>query len=39
LINSNKLIDYKVPSYQIMIDEMYKWILNNKESYPQYNLD
>jgi dTDP-4-dehydrorhamnose reductase len=39
LINSNNLIDYKVPSYQIMIDEMYNWILNNKESYPQYNLD
>lgn len=39
LINSNKLIDYKVPSYQIMIEEMYKWMLINKESYPQYNLD
>ena len=39
LINSNKFIDYNVPSYYIMIHEMYKWILNNKESYPQYNLD
>ena len=38
-INSNTLIDYKVPSYQIMIEEMYKWMLINKESYPQYNLN
>ena len=38
-INSNKLIDYKVPPYQIMIEEMYKWILNNKELYQHYNLD
>ena len=39
LINSNKLIVYNVPSYQIMIEEMYRWILSNKESYPQYNLE
>lgn len=39
LINSNKFIDYKVPSYKIMIEEMYEWILINKEYYPQYNLD
>ena len=39
LINSNKLIDYIVPSYQTMIEEMYKWMIVNKESYPQYNLD
>lgn len=39
LINSNTTIDYKVPSYQRMIEEMYNWMLINKESYPQYNLD
>ncbi len=39
LINSNKQIVYKVPSYQIMIEEMYMWILKNNESYPQYNLE
>ncbi len=39
LINSNKVIDYKVPSYQIMIEEMHKWIHKNNESYPHYKLD
>jgi dTDP-4-dehydrorhamnose reductase len=39
LINSNTTIDYKVPTYQRMIEEMYNWMLINKESYPQYNLD
>jgi dTDP-4-dehydrorhamnose reductase len=38
LINSNKSIDYIVPSYQIMIEEMYKWVRINNELYPQYNL-
>lgn len=39
LINSNKLIDYYVPTYQIMIEEMNQWISVNKELYPQYNLE
>jgi len=39
LVNSNKLIDYRVPSYQIMIEEIYKWIRKNNVSYPQYNLE
>ncbi len=38
LVNSNKSIDYRVPSYQIMIEEMYKWIRKNNVLYPQYNL-
>lgn len=38
LINSNKLIDYKVPTYQIMIEELYNWVIFNSELYPQYNL-
>ncbi len=39
LVNSNKSIDYRVPSYQIMIEEMYKWIRKNNVSYPQYNIE
>lgn len=38
LINSNKSIDYRVPTYQIMIEEMYNWIRINSELYPHYNL-
>lgn len=39
LVNSNKSIDYRVPSYQIMIEDMYKWIRKNNLSYPQYNIE
>lgn len=39
LVNSNKSIDYRVPSYQIMIEDMYKWIRKNNVSYPQYNIE
>jgi dTDP-4-dehydrorhamnose reductase len=38
LINSNKLNGYQVPSYKIMIEEMYNWILENKDLYPHYNI-
>lgn len=38
LICSNKLDEYKVPSYQVMIEEMYNWILKNKDLYPHYNI-
>ncbi|MHA8078890.1 SDR family oxidoreductase [Aquirufa antheringensis] len=39
LVNSNKSIDYSVPSYQIMIEEMHNWIRKNSVSYPQYNIE
>lgn len=39
LVNSNKSIDYRVPSYQIMIEDMYKWIRKNNVSYPQYIIE
>jgi dTDP-4-dehydrorhamnose reductase len=39
LINSNRLITYKVPSYQEMIEDMYQWILFNKELYPHYKIE
>jgi dTDP-4-dehydrorhamnose reductase len=38
MINSNRLISYEVPSYQIMIEEMHKWILRNKNLYQHYNI-
>jgi len=38
LINSCKSIDYRVPTYQTMIEEMYNWVRINSELYPQYNL-
>lgn len=38
LINSNKLAGYNVAPYKVMIEEIYKWILENKELYPHYNL-
>jgi dTDP-4-dehydrorhamnose reductase len=38
LINTNKSIDYKVPSYSVMIEEMYNWISKNIELYPHYNI-
>ena len=38
LINSNNTIDYKVPSYHLMMEEIYSWILVNKDLYPQYNI-
>ncbi len=36
LINTRSDLDYKVPSYQVMIENMKSWILNYKEIYPQY---
>ena len=38
MINSNRLIPYEVPSYHIMIQEMHKWILRNKNLYQHYNI-
>lgn len=38
LISSKNLIDYKVPSYEEMTEEMYNWIILNKDLYPHYNL-
>lgn len=38
LINSNKLADYNVTTYKVMIEEMYIWILKNKDLYNHYNL-
>ena len=38
LINTNKITGYNVPHYKVMIEEIYKWIIENKEFYPHYNL-
>lgn len=37
-IDSRKLIDYQIPSYEKMIEEMIELIQNNKSLYSQYNL-
>ncbi len=38
LISTNKIDGYQVPSYQIMVHEMYDWIIENKDLYPHYNI-
>ena len=36
LINNREDFDFKVPSYQEMIEEMREWIYNHRELYPHY---
>jgi dTDP-4-dehydrorhamnose reductase len=38
LINTNLIINYKVPSYTEMIQEIYRWIMRNKDLYSYDNL-
>ena len=37
-IDTRKLIDYSIPSYDHMISEMIKSIIKNKSFYPHYNI-
>ncbi|HAS91141.1 MAG TPA: NAD(P)-dependent oxidoreductase [Clostridiales bacterium] len=38
LINNRTDFSFKVPSYEIMIAEMKRWILDHKELYPHYHI-
>jgi dTDP-4-dehydrorhamnose reductase len=38
LINSNKNFKFIVPSYEEMLVELYKWMIDNKEIYKNYKL-
>lgn len=38
LINSNPNFEFIVPTYEIMINELYQWMRSHKEFYRNYNL-
>ena len=36
LVNTRKDFSFIVPSYEVMVKEMYNWVCNHKELYPHY---
>lgn len=38
LLNTRADFDFEIPSYQKMIEDMKKWVLNHKDFYPQYKV-